>query len=373
MSGGGMGYGGMSGGGKGGMGGYGNGMMGGRFGGGYGDPYRKGFGGGMSRFGGDPYGGFGGPRFNFGQPLFPGQGQGNQGPSAPGGSFNFDENTGTYRQPPGQAKPFPQQGTNQYDVQSAKDAMYGVGQQSTFDPSKWTPDVAARYQRYQDEVQRTGSRIGWGGPTPPPPGRGAAAPGGFMNRGRPSVFDQGFSGVGGSGFEGIPGNMGSTPGAGFKGPARMPDVPPENNAISVNPPPPPPTEMAMNPDAFPVNRVSPPPPTKTQPEPVPKQGSLPYVPDGGYGQPGQYAAPLPGGDPSAQLFNTYQYGSADDAYNAALAYSQGPNYENYYNSMAPSTRSFMSKPDRSLAGAQAFADRVRQEWLNNAGRNPWSR
>lgn len=340
-------------------GGYGGGFGGGsRFGGGYSDPYRKGFGG----YGGSPFGGFGG---GYGSPF------GGQFPGQPG----FVNGKGPAQIPQGDVQPaVGSPGGSWLDRfgggTGAKDAMYGGGQQSTFDPSKWTPDVAASYQRYQDHVRGTGSRVGWGGPTPPPPGRGAATPGGYTNQGGPSVFDQGFSRVGGSGFD-----MNQTPGAGFKGPARMPDVPPENNAISVNPPPPPPTEMAMNPDAFPVNRVSPPPPTKTQPEPVPvpKQGSLPYVPDGGYGQPGQYAAPLPGGDPSAQLFNTYQYGSADDAYNAALAYSQGPNYENYYNSMAPSTRSFMSKPDRSLAGAQAFADRVRQEWLNNAGRNPWSR
>lgn len=188
-----------------------------------------------------------------------------------------------------------------------------------------------------------------------PPGRGAATSGGYANQGRPvgdfgpggnsinnlSPFGgQTFSGVGGSGF------TFNTPGAGFKGPARVPED----------------VTMGMNPEGAGGASM----------ESVPKGGATPsqFVPNGGVGQPGQYAAPNPGENPMG-MQPPLPPGSGQQAYDSALAQYNSPEYAAYYNSLAPSTRAYMNAPGSAQTG-QYLGDMARNNY-NAFGAYPWSR
>jgi hypothetical protein len=109
--------------------------------------------------------------------------------------------------------------------------------------------------------------------------------------------------------------------------------------------------------------------------PIPKPGqgsstpSLPYIPNGVMGQPGQYAAPNPGNQ-SMGLTSLPPATSADDAYNQALAQYNSPEYAAYYNSLAPSTRAYMHAPGNSATG-QYLADGARSNYQAFGNNVPW--
>jgi hypothetical protein len=112
--------------------------------------------------------------------------------------------------------------------------------------------------------------------------------------------------------------------------------------------------------------------------PVPKPGQNgttpntppPFVPNGGYGQPGQYAAPNPGNDPRFSLPTSPPPTSEQGAYDRALADYNSPEYAAYYNSLAPSTRAFMHAPGNAATG-QYLADGARSNYQAFGNNVPW--
>jgi len=112
--------------------------------------------------------------------------------------------------------------------------------------------------------------------------------------------------------------------------------------------------------------------------PVPKPGQsgttpnapLPFVPNGGYGQLGQYAAPNPGNDPRFSLPSSPPPTSEQGAYDRALADYNSPEYAAYYNSLAPSTRAFMHAPGNAATG-QYLAEGARSNYQAFGNNVPW--
>lgn len=145
------------------------------------------------------------------------------------------------------------------------------------------------------------------------------------------------------------------------GPTPQPPEAPNSNAPQMSEPMPPPTSQ-------PAPQFSAP----AEPESDMKGGmqprQLPFAPNGAIGQPGQYAAPTPGGDRPNPIPTPWSQRSPQAAYDATVAGYNSPDYAAYYYSLAPSTRAFMQAPGNPQT-AEFLGSRARDTF--NGGRNPW--
>jgi hypothetical protein len=123
-------------------------------------------------------------------------------------------------------------------------------------------------------------------------------------------------------------------------------------------PPPPSVGSSTMPGTY-APQIGAPPPGGT---PVPK-------PSGSISTPPPPPAPNPGNDPAYPLPGIDSY--AGTPYQQALSQYNSPEYAAYYNSLAPSTRAYMTPP-----GSQQMGEYLAQQWQDNYDAfqgNPWTR